>query len=111
MMFRVASSALILSAASAQMVHFGNINLFAFIDYDTLYDTTRTFTSTSCAVKEFSVGNELCPYNGGYPTRKLLRFSTGIWNKGPDDMIIPKEATRNTALYEFGDCHKHYHFK
>ena len=36
MMFRVASSALILSAASAQMVHFGNINLFAFIDYNTL---------------------------------------------------------------------------
>ena len=111
MMFRVASSALILAAASAEQVNFGDINLFPFIRYDPSYDTTKTFTSTSCAVKEFAVGNEQCPYDGAYPTRKLLRFSTGIWNKGPNDMVIPKEAERNTALYEYGDCHRHFHFK
>jgi hypothetical protein len=111
MIFRVASSALILNAASAYVVDYGDMNLVSFIEFPTTRVIDKTFTSRSCAVKELSVGNELCPYDSQYPTRKLLRFSTGVWNQGPNDLIIPPDAKNNATLYDFGDCHKHYHFK
>ena len=67
MILRVLSTLLIAAAAaSAQMVNVGNVNLVSFIE-NVQNPQDTNFSPKSCAVREFAVGNELCPYVAKIP--------------------------------------------
>ena len=58
-----------------------------------------------------SLGNELQPLPAtwqGTVTRRLLKFSTGVHNAGPDNLPIDRKDCSEQFIW--GDCHKHYHF-
>ena len=61
----------------------GSYNLVPFIE--SVNDVLIGFASRDCAYVEGSLGNEICempPSWQGDEMRNLLRFSTGVWNKG-----------------------------
>jgi hypothetical protein len=62
--------------------------------------TTQTFGPNDCEIEEgtITVG-----------TKKLLRFTTRSRNLGTADLVLGNPA--NSALFEFGACHGHYHFR
>jgi len=83
-----------------------SVNLVPFVE--SINKVTTTFRQSDCAVVENSLGNELCPFDPNYP-RTLLRFSTGVWNQGNTDLQVSRTA--NPEWFEWGSCHRHYHFK
>lgn len=67
---------------------------------DSVFVTHRTFGENSCEIAEACVG--------GTGRRRLLNFEGRIENLGPGDLNPGPE--QNNPLYEFSDCHGHYHF-
>jgi len=61
--------------------------------------STETFAPTHCAV------NEGCVVAG---TRRLLRFRSESWNIGTADMVLGSPV--GNPLFEYDQCHMHYHF-
>lgn len=50
-----------------------------------VFVATENFRKRDCAVVEGSLGNEICEFPTdfkGSASRTLLKFSTGVWNKG-----------------------------
>jgi Lysyl oxidase len=65
--------------------------------------TTETFPAEDCAVQEGQVVAG---------TRRLLRFPYSTPNVGSGALIIGNPADpANSNLFEWGACHRHYHFK
>jgi len=66
--------------------------------------TTETFSADDCVVKEGQVG--------GAGTRRLLIFPYQTPNLGPGSLVIgdPTDPA-NSDVFEFAQCHQHYHFK
>src|SRR5688572_26259376 len=63
------------------------------------YTQTKTFETNTCEVIEG------CAASG---TRRLLRFHIYTRNQGSADLVLgPPE---NNPLYEYAECHGHYHF-
>ncbi len=62
--------------------------------------TTQTFGPTACEIQEGTI-------TAG--TKKLLRFTTQSQNLGTADLVLGNPA--NSALFEWGACHGHYHFR
>jgi hypothetical protein len=60
-----------------------------------------TFDPLSCEVQEACVG--------GPGERRLLAFSTLIWNVGPADLFFGDPA--GNPNYELSPCHGHYHLQ
>ena len=59
-----------------------------------------------------SLGNEIAELPSTWQqrlSRKLLRFTVGITNNGPDDLQVSRQD--NPEWFEWGDCHRHWHFK
>ena len=67
---------------------------------DSVFVTYRTFGENSCEIAEACVG--------GTGRRRLLNFEGRIENLGPGDLNPGPE--QNNPLYEFSECHGHYHF-
>jgi hypothetical protein len=65
-----------------------------------LWITHQTFGEDSCEMAEMCVN--------GDGRRRLLQFEGRIENLGPGDLNPGPEA--NNPLYEFSECHGHYHF-
>lgn len=65
--------------------------------------TTETFPPEDCSVQEDQVAAG---------TRRLLIFNYATPNLGPGSLIIgdPQDPA-NANLFEWGDCHGHWHFK
>ena len=63
---------------------------------------TRTFDKSSCDVQE------QCVDQAG--TRRLLRFDVDTPNIGNMDLVLG-DPTSHPELFEYSDCHQHYHFK
>jgi hypothetical protein len=42
--------------------------------------------------------------------RRLMRFTSTIMNQGHSDLSFPEPKDR-PDLFEFGNCHQHYHFR
>jgi Lysyl oxidase len=65
---------------------------------------TQTFTPDDCSVQEGQVG--------GTGVRRLLKFPYSTPNLGPGALIIgdPFDPA-NSHLFEWGECHQHFHFK
>lgn len=58
-------------------------NLVPFIE--DVHVATENFRKNDCALIEGSLGNEICEMPSSYKgnlERTLLKFSTGVWNKG-----------------------------
>ncbi|HYO53635.1 lysyl oxidase family protein [Archangium sp.] len=66
----------------------------------TLFVDRRSFAADSCEVKEG------CVPAGG--TRRLLRFSTSIVNKGRASAVVPSPQER-PDLFVYDECHRHDH--
>lgn len=64
------------------------------------YITTESFASSACEIQEGTI-------SAG--TKKLLRFTTQSQNLGTADLVLGNPA--NSALFEWGACHGHYHFR
>jgi len=62
--------------------------------------THQTFGENSCEIEEMCVN--------GDGRRRLLQFEGRIENWGPGDLNPGPEA--NNPLYEYSECHGHYHF-
>jgi len=60
----------------------------------------QTFGENSCEIEEMCVSGE--------GRRRLLQFEGRIENWGPGDLNPGPEA--NNPLYEYSECHGHYHF-
>ena len=76
-----------------------------FVDEETLIGSLsiseRTFSEASCAVFEGCVNEP--------GDRRLLRFSTETPNTGNADLFMGTPAGND--LFEFSECHNHYHFE
>jgi hypothetical protein len=63
---------------------------------------TRSFDTSGCAYQEGLI------WKTG--SRRLLRFSTQIFNNGPDDFYLGNPAAdTNKELFVWSACHAHYH--
>jgi len=85
------------------------VNLVPFVE--SLSIVEETFKSNDCSVVEGSIGNEISPLpsrRNRVMKRRLLRFTTGITNLGPDNLQVSRDE--NPDLFEWGWCHRHYHF-
>ncbi|AUX20789.1 hypothetical protein SOCEGT47_012630 [Sorangium cellulosum] len=68
---------------------------------DTLRFSYRTFPADACEILERCVG--------GPGRRHLLEFEGRIENTGPGHLDAGPE--RDNPLFEYAQCHQHYHFK
>jgi hypothetical protein len=66
-----------------------------------LWITHQSFEENSCELSEMCVN--------GSGRRRLLQFEGRIENLGPGDLNPGPE--QNNPLYEFSECHGHYHFR
>lgn len=62
----------------------------------------RNFDTTSCAISEGCVR--------GTGSRLLFTFDTFVHNVGHGDLVGP-EIGKNPQLFEWANCHQHYHFQ
>lgn len=80
-----------------------DIDMEAVVDVmtESAYTQTVTFGEDSCALAEACVD--------GPGERRLLRFDTWTPNVGETDLIVGNPES-HPDLFEFGECHGHYHF-
>ncbi|KAL9189438.1 hypothetical protein ACHAXT_009113 [Thalassiosira profunda] len=111
MKFAALSTAAALQAAwLLPSVSAADVNIVPFIE--DVHQVTESFRKRDCNVVELSLGNDICEMPTdfqGVKTRRLLKFSTGVWNIGTDDLQVNRQDSPDN--FEWGDCHKHWHFK